>query len=150
MIQYKKAQVLVRRTKCKAKRACWRNFCDKIGRTTPVGEIWGMIKRMEGDRKDWEYPVIATEEEVAVSSREKAEIMAKTFVQIHSSENLSEEERRKRESTLNQYPGVLERKEEINNTIDEPFTLAEMMRAIKRSRQTSPGKDQVSYVMLKI
>lgn len=47
-------------------------------------------KRMGGDRRDWEYTVIATEEEVAVSSREKAKVMAKTFVQIHSSENLSE------------------------------------------------------------
>lgn len=49
-----------------------------------------MIKRMGEDRRDWEYTVIA-EEKVAMSSREKA----KTFVEIHSSEKLSEEERRK-------------------------------------------------------
>lgn len=49
MIQYKKAEALVRRTIRKAKRACWRNFCDKIGRTTLVGEIWGRIQKEWGE-----------------------------------------------------------------------------------------------------
>lgn len=46
LIQYKKAQAAVRRTVCQAKRASLRKFYDKIGRTTPVEEVWGMIKKM--------------------------------------------------------------------------------------------------------
>jgi len=46
LIQYKKAQAVVRRTIRQAKKTSWRNFCDEIGRTTPVGEVWSMIKRM--------------------------------------------------------------------------------------------------------
>lgn len=107
LIEYKKAQAVVRRTVRQAKRASWRNFCDKIGRTTPIGEVWGMIKRMGGDGREWDYPVITLEKETAISNREKAEIMVKTFVNIHSSGNLSEEGRKRRERIMNQYPGVL-------------------------------------------
>jgi len=149
LIQYKKAQAVVRRTIRQAKRESWRHFCNKIGRTTPVGEVWGMIKRMGGDRREWEYPVLTSGEETAVSNREKAEIMAKAFVKIHGSDKLSEEERRRRESRINQRPGVLDRRERTHDNIDEPFTLAEMVRAINGSKPTSPGDDQVCYVMLK-
>ena len=133
----------MRRTIRQAKRARWRDFCDDIGRTTPVGEVWGMIRKMGGERREWDYPVIISEEETAVSNREKAEIMAKAFVKVHSSDNLSEEGKQRREITMTRYPGVLNRRENAAGMIDEPFTLAEMMRAIKRSRPTSPGKDQV-------
>ncbi len=66
-IQYKKAQATVRRTIHQAKRASWIIFYDGIERTTPVGEVWGMIKRMGGDIREWEYPVIVTEEGTRVS-----------------------------------------------------------------------------------
>ncbi len=39
--------------------------------------MWGIIKRMGGDRRQWEYPVMVFEEETAVANKEKAEIMAK-------------------------------------------------------------------------
>ena len=41
LIEYKKAQAVVRRTVHQAKRASWRHFCNTIGRTS-VGEVWGM------------------------------------------------------------------------------------------------------------
>lgn len=44
---------------------------------------------------------------------------------------------------MSQYPGVLDRREETDDITDVPFTLAEMVRAINRSRPTSPGKDQI-------
>lgn len=77
LIQYKKAQAIVRRTIRQAKMTNWKKICDRIGRTTPVGEVWRMIKRMGGNRREWEYPVIVTEEETAVSNGEKVESMAK-------------------------------------------------------------------------
>lgn len=77
LIQYKKAQVLVRRTVRRAKRACWQSFCDKIGGTTPVGDVWGMVKRMGGSRREWDYPVMKGNDETAVSGKDKAEMMVK-------------------------------------------------------------------------
>ncbi len=54
LIQYKKAQAEVRRTIRQAKRASWRHFCNEIGRSTPVGKVWSMIKKMGGERRQWD------------------------------------------------------------------------------------------------
>ena len=47
------------------------------------------------------------------------------------------------------HPGNFERREITNSALDAPFTLEEMKRAIIKSGLTSPGKDEICYVMLK-
>lgn len=76
-------------------------------------------------------------------------MLAKTFTKIHSSDNLSEEGERGREMTGSAYPGVLERREDTHSTIDAPFAMEEMKRAIVKSGLTSPGTDEICYVLLK-
>jgi Cu/Ag efflux pump CusA len=48
-------------------------------------EMW-----LRGVRREWDYPVLMSGEDLAVTD-EKAEMMAEVFVQVHSSANLSEE-----------------------------------------------------------
>lgn len=45
--------------------------------------------------------------------------------------------------------GVLQRQECIKDAMDAPFTFQEMRQALNKSRLTSPGKDQICYIMLK-
>ncbi len=33
-------------------------FCDEIGKNTPVEEVWNMIKKMSGVRREYDYPVL--------------------------------------------------------------------------------------------
>ncbi len=55
----------------------------------------------------------------------------------------------RKERTMNQHPGVLDWREKTDDKIDEPFNMAELKRAINKAKPTSPGKDQICYVMLK-
>lgn len=73
LFQYKKAQAVVRRTIQQAKRKIWRNFCTKIGRTTPVEEVWDMIKRMGGDRREWNIWLLhwRTEQQAQTGTRQR-------------------------------------------------------------------------------
>lgn len=71
------------------------------------------------------------------------------MVEIHSSNNLSEAGKRGREVTRDAYPEALIRKESTEDAMDSPFTLSEMKRAIDKAKVTAPGKDQISYSMLK-
>lgn len=73
-----------------------------------------MIKSMRGIRKEYQYPVLKRDEEVAISD-EKAEMIAKELVKIISSHNLSEEAKRGRMKTRAAHPGVLERRHATNS-----------------------------------
>lgn len=148
LIQYKEAQAVVRRTVRQAKRASWRTFCSKIGRTTPVGEVWGMVKRMGGARREWDYPVLISESGTAISDIEK-EAMAQSFALVHSSENLSAAAKRRKVQTSAQNPEALAEKVATDHHLDDLFTMGEMDRAIRKAKPTAPGKDQICYAMLK-
>lgn len=82
-----------------------------------------MTNSMRGIRREWKYPVLNLGEKVALSDEEKAEVIAKAFIEIHSSDNLTEEGKRGRELTQSDYSGRFERQKEINNTMDAPLTM---------------------------
>lgn len=50
-----------------------------------------MIRRMGGIKTEYGYPVLDDGEVTAVKDEEKADVMAKTFVKRHSSDNISVE-----------------------------------------------------------
>ena len=108
-----------------------------------------MIRKMGGDRREWEYPVITLEEQTAICDKDKADLMAKSFAKVHSVDHLTVEGRRRREITLSNYPDVLVRRVDTREEIDDGGTMAELVRAIKKAKPSAPGGDQVSYVMLK-
>jgi hypothetical protein len=91
LIEYKKMQAIVKRVIRNTKREYWRNYCNSLGRETDIGKVWKMIKRMNGIKRDYSYPVLVSDRTTAVINEEKATMLSQTFVQIHSSNNISEE-----------------------------------------------------------
>ncbi len=55
LMEYKKVQAQVKKVVKKAKIISWREYCNNIGRTTPLGDVWGMTRKMREIRKDWQY-----------------------------------------------------------------------------------------------
>jgi len=104
---------------------------------------------MGGDRKDWIYPVLSSGDEVAITNKEKADLMVKTFVAVHSSNNLTKEGRNGRKKNRDENREVLKRKESREKELDVPFTIREMKRAIENTRRSAPGKDGICYTMIK-
>jgi len=139
LIEYKRAQAMVRQHVRKAKREYWRKFCDSLGRTTPIEKDWGMIRKMRGNGWEYGYPVIIDGDDRITSRKEKAEAIGKTLAKVHSSENLSYEERKGREETVSKYQRVFE---------NEKFTKGELNRALKKLGKSAPGKDTICCSML--
>ncbi|XP_041912697.1 uncharacterized protein LOC121677772 [Alosa sapidissima] len=92
LMEYKKLHSRVKRVIKEAKRTYWRDFCGKIGAEVKVGDVWSMIKKMGGIRREFSLPVIKNNDKEAVTNQEKAEMLAKSFVKVHSSKNLTDEE----------------------------------------------------------
>uniref|UniRef100_A0A3B1IE94 Reverse transcriptase domain-containing protein n=1 Tax=Astyanax mexicanus TaxID=7994 RepID=A0A3B1IE94_ASTMX len=149
LIEFQKARAVARNVIRKAKRKYWRDFCSSLGRQTSVADVWSMIKKMGGKRVDCSIPVLKHGAEIAVSDREKAEILAKTFIAIHSNNNLTEDARlyREQQNRLNQC--IITRCEDGGHPLDVEFSLLELKQALESARQTAPGKDEVCYIMLR-
>ncbi len=67
LIQYKRAQAVVRKNIRTAKRVYWKNYCNTIGRETQLSDIWGMIKRMTGIKRKYEIPILNQNDLILVS-----------------------------------------------------------------------------------
>jgi hypothetical protein len=92
--------------------------------------------------------VLKSGEIVAVRDMEKAEMLAHAFVKLHSSNNLTEEGQRGRERVRGKHPGVLDQRERVEDALNGTFMLAEMKRALAKAGVTSPGKDDMCYIMM--
>uniref|UniRef100_A0A672PUQ9 ditrans,polycis-polyprenyl diphosphate synthase [(2E,6E)-farnesyldiphosphate specific] n=1 Tax=Sinocyclocheilus grahami TaxID=75366 RepID=A0A672PUQ9_SINGR len=80
LINYKRAQAVVRKVIRACKRDYWRKFCDNVGGKIEVSEILGMIRRMGGIQKYNNIPSLISEERPIITDTEKAEVLA----QVHS------------------------------------------------------------------
>lgn len=98
VIVYKRSQAVVRKVIRSAKRDYWRQFCDEIGERVDISELWGMIRKMGGNKIDRNIPVIIDEDKYIMIESEKAEVLAKAFVKIHSNCNIRGYEKEKRAS----------------------------------------------------
>lgn len=150
LIVYKRAQAVVKRTVREAKKRYWRDFCSTIGAETKVSEVWGMIRKMGGVRRDFSLPVLKDSSGEAVSNAEKAEMLARAFVKVHSSQNLSQEEVEWRMKMIVDNADILDKKEVSDSVMDKDFTLFELNRALVGARNTSPGKDGICYRMIDV
>lgn len=84
-----------------------------------------------------------------MSDSRKAEILAQTFVKVHSNENISNDLMKIREQSVRKNPHILEVKESTGDPLDYELTLYELKRAIAGTKQTSPGRDEICYEMFK-
>lgn len=95
-----------------------------IGAGIKVHEIWGMIRKMGGIRWDVRILLLKNNNTEAVINGDKAEMLAKAFVRIHRSENLSSEELFKRMRTIEENRNMLGAKEVGESTTEANFTPA--------------------------
>ena len=84
MIQYKQAQAVVGRTIRHAKHTYWRKYCDSVENTSQGG---GRLKEWVGTGKSG--AILSRGNKIAVTHKEKAGIMADTWITVHSSSTLS-------------------------------------------------------------
>lgn len=99
----------------KAERQSWKTFCNKIGRTIPLGDVWNIIRSTGGIGRDWQYPVLKKGEEIVISVGEKAEMRAKAPIKIHSWNNWTEGKRGR--LTRSAHPGILGRRNKFKSLI---------------------------------
>lgn len=76
-------------------------------------------------------------------------MLAQTFAKAHSIENLDDTFLTRRQQIKNIYGDSCKKKQDFNNTLDDEFSYFELKTAINNSKSTTPGRDMISYRILK-
>ena len=140
------ARAKARRITNHKRRDSWKNYVSKLTTRTPLCKVWNMVKKMKGKNAKAGVQHLKKDNEVLTAKEDIAEELAKTFEKNSSTQNYSEEFQRKKEQKEGQRLNF-----KSNNLEDynQPFTLDELLTALKKSHDTATGPDQVHYQLLK-
>ena len=145
-LKIKRAQA--RRTIKQSKRESWRKYMATINLKTQAKRVWNLVKSMSG--KSARSPVhhLVKGNGLAETEEEIAETLAETFEQHSSFNNQS------KEFIYHKTPAEkvkLNFKSNRNNTecYNKIFSMKDLRKAIKRSKRTATGDDNIHYELLK-
>lgn len=61
-------------------RTYWRAFSNTIGSSMQMGDVWGMIRKMVGERKEWGYLILNKNNQLVVTDWEKVELLCNSLL----------------------------------------------------------------------
>jgi len=142
-ISFKKAQAKFKNTVINAKRDSWYRYLNNLSADTSSGEMWKLIKRMNGTYV--RRPIILEHNnEMITSQTEVADMLAQHFSEKSSGEN-SNVAFREHKITQEQTEVFFE---DADAQYNNPITLTELKTALARSKSKSPGPDNIPYAFL--
>ena len=145
-ISYKKQRAETRRVIKTAKQSHWKNFCSTLDRTTKLGKVWKMFRKFTGKSTKNKHPLVKINTGTTTNDKETANAFAKHFAKTSSDENYTEEFMINRKEFEKENKHIYEGQlPHGTSPFDRPFTMTELRRAIKNTRDTSPGNDRMCY-----
>lgn len=148
-LKYSKLKAQARRTINNQKESYWKQFCTNLTRRTGLKTIWNTIRKMSGIYKNNTVGPIENKNQQIWENKEKADEFAKHFSQKSSKENYSDKFKEHKEKFEKEHKSYIEDPGQNLGPINEPFKLWELKNAIKSTKNSSPGQDNISYRIIK-
>ncbi|KAI5747442.1 hypothetical protein M8J77_014609 [Diaphorina citri] len=146
-ISFKRARAICRKTVWKAKKESWRNFIGSINMNTSSKEAWSKVKRILGKKSEQiSIPSLCVGSIHITDKKDIADILVDKF---HRNSDLSQHGdvfRSNKEESESQPLNIPTNNSDPYNS---PITLKEIERVLLKRKNSAPGMDQISYVMLK-
>ncbi|XP_044766221.1 uncharacterized protein LOC123322344 [Coccinella septempunctata] len=124
-IDFKRKEAKARLIIKESKRTTWREFCSNINRSTPIKQIWKDIKNIKKSIQGLRHPLVLGNWSEEFLSAITPDSVYTQDEHIHSYDRASPED-----------------------LMCRPFTLEELERSLKNNPNTSPGLDNIQYIML--
>ena len=126
----------------RAKKASWRSFVSSFNRTTPLSQIWQIIKAFTNKRDPiTAFPQLVTDGVTHVDPNEVVQKFADYYANVSSYSNYPLEQHLHFDDLLHSCDISLDSSEDYN----KPFTSQELSAAINQSGNTSVGPDGIHY-----
>ena len=147
LMEYKAAKARARRIIRQAKRDSWEKLLHMFKHTTPMRQLWDIIRRFtKKERYQRPLPVLRIGDVVIDDPKEVADVLGRFFSGMSASDNyrpaFKERERAMRDQPLLFASGNSE-------SYNAMFTLDELKWSISQCGSTSIGPDRVHYAFFK-
>uniref|UniRef100_T1I2R8 Endo/exonuclease/phosphatase domain-containing protein n=1 Tax=Rhodnius prolixus TaxID=13249 RepID=T1I2R8_RHOPR len=146
LAKYKILRSKARRIIKESRKESWRQFVSTISQSTPSSEIWKKIKAIIGVRSTTQIPGLNINGSVKTEDLDKAELFAEAFAKVSGSDKYPNDFLSIKLEEENQAIDFSE--EGCNQNYNIPFKMWELERSLSKSKNTSPGPDNVHYKFL--
>ena len=123
----------------------WIKYISSVSSSTPMALVWRQFRIITGTASTEPKHQLIKNNKTIHDNKDIANIMGSNFQEISSLENIDPEIRRKmidKEKNLNF-------KTQIKEEYNMEFTINELNETLKTCDSSSPGADNISYIMLK-
>ena len=145
-IELNRVSAIARRTKRQARRESWREYVSSINSNTPMAKVWKRIRKMTGKYRGRKVPCLRVNGNIEMDPKRVADALATNMAAISSTQYYNQNFRTiKVIAENNELQFATNEYHSYNDTIN----VSELYSALKTSKNTAPGEDNVHYIMLK-
>lgn len=148
-IEYKKYRAIAVKVIKSTKRRKWRDYCSTLNRNSNLSSVWRVVKKMNNAYSGEKITTIKSGDIVATENIDKANLLGKSFAKVSSDANYSEKFSKHKESFENNNNNLFNKRASNDSILNATFKMSEFKKALKKCKNTSPGKDQICYEMFK-
>ncbi|KMQ83888.1 rna-directed dna polymerase from mobile element jockey-like protein [Lasius niger] len=145
-ILYKRSKAFFRKTQRRSQKDSWIKYVNSINSNLTSKILWDRVKRVSGVYPKRQIPILEYNNRIFSSPKDIANTLASSLSFISSSENSSksfkkikiEAEKKHIDFTTN-----------INFPYNSDFTYFELKKALSLVHKSTPGPDNISYIIIK-
>lgn len=146
-VRYKRAKAICKQIFDNSKKNSWTQYLNSINSRTNINSVWKKIKKLSNKFQSSPTPILKNNNQVVDDKSTVAEIFAEHFVEMsNTSTNNITFSRHK--TTIENSP--LNMTDNNNEYYNHPFQWMEFTSALKQSKESSPGPDEITYSMIKM
>ena len=148
MIRYKRAKAYCRYICNNSKKESWKSYISSMNKTTDLHQIWKRVQKISGKYKTTPTPILIDDatKELITDHASVADKLASSFASVSGDHNYCPEFIRKKNLHESR---PLNFRTAINVPYNNIITFDELRHAMKTTSESSPGKDLITYSMIK-
>ncbi|KAG1705494.1 RNA-directed DNA polymerase from mobile element jockey [Nymphon striatum] len=143
---YRQAAAAARRTIRQAKRESWRQYVSKLNSQSTIKSAWDRLRKIRGKGTSDGYKHLNVGGTAITSQLGIANALGQSFRRNSSSDNCTGSFRSYKNRAESHQLDFKTTNTEVYNQV---FSLEELRRSLRASKDTSPGPDSIHYQMLK-
>ena len=150
-IEYKKKKAIAQKIIKQSKKEYWQNYCNSLNNNSNLNQIWRTVKKIRNGQNDnnGSIPTIIRDNIEFKDDQQKAEAFAKTFELVSKNSNYGKEFIKNKNLFIKENINILNKQPIQNDILDENFNIYELLHVLQSTKNSAPGKDNVTYEILK-